>query len=607
MDAVLTVLRWLAFVAGLCGWFCLVSCLTKLKDAFILIFTLCVLTLTLFTAGLLHLIYPMAWILFFGGIGLFVYFTVRAARKKFSLSFLISPGLVFFFVFSAAFIPILWGVRLYHYDNFSHWGTVLSEMLAFNDFPTAQTIVVFRDYAPGTASFLYWFSLLVGKTEDVALMGQALFSAAALSALFFRIKKILTFRFLSYSVVSVVLVSLLVFDDGTLQVYNLLVDALIGFLAVSIWFLREAYRERPLTAWLFITPIMTFLMLVKSNAALCMVFFAVFLLYDAWKLGLKKWKHWLFLFPFAGAGLWYFLWKIYRDLTYGTGTNSYGFQSVFARGSAFYLGIWNTFWQKITDFSKIYVVVFVFLNILVVLALLLLRYKKKDCSYLFRTFLSANFLMVGYAAALMFMYAFIMATGEARHLAAFERYIITPTIIFTAMMMEAFITSFAHVLEDRPLPVRFLPLCASLLLFTLVSGQASQLIYRPDFDSTERGKVMESLELASETIPRNAKVVLCNGERGRRDMYYYLTMYQLKTRVVFILDFSQPEVSIPKDVQNLRNYEYMVISSNHYKIVSSLVKAGFQVTWKNGCSLYRINTLANGTVNITPAVTSLSH
>ncbi len=606
MDIALTVLRWLAFVAGLCGWFCMTLRWIKLKDAFIPVVTLCSLTLILFASGLFHLIYPMAWILFFGGVGLLVYFIAETVRKKFSFSFLLSPGFVFFFVFSAAFIPILWGVRLYHYDNFSHWGTVLSEMLAFDDFPTAQTVVVFRDYAPGTTSFLYWFSLIVSKTEDVALMGQALFSVAALSSLFFRIKKVFSFRFFAYSVLSLVLISLLVFDDGTLQVYNLLVDAFMAFLAIGIWFLREAYREKPLVAWLFITPVMTFLMLVKSNAALSMVFFALFFAYDAYKQGLKKWKNWLFLLPFASAVLWYFFWKIYRDFTYGTATNSYGFQSIFGRGSEFYLGILKTFWQKITDFSKIYVVVFVFLNLLVLLALLLLKGKKKDYKYLFRTFLSANLLMVGYAAALMFMYAFIMATGEARHLAAFERYIITPTIIFTAMMMEAFITSFAHVLEDRPLPVRFLPLCASLLLFTLVSGQASQLIFRPDFDSTERGKVIASLDAASELIPRNSKVVLCNGERGRRDMYYYLTMYQLKTRMVFILDFAQPEVNVPNDVQNIRYYEYLVISSNHYNIVRSLINAGFHVTWRNGCSLYRINVLSNGTVSITPAMAALN-
>ncbi len=611
MTVFLTVLRWLVFVVGLCGWFSLTVHLTRLKPAFVPVVTVCTLTLTLFTFGLLHWLQPAAWILFFMGIGLFIFYIILAFCRRFSLSFLISPGMVFFFIASAMFIPILWGVHYYHYDNFSHWGTVLSEMLYFNDFPTAQTVVVFRDYAPGTASFLYWFCSVVGRGEDVALMGQALFSCAALSTLFFRVRKVRSFRFFAYAILSVVLISLLVYDDGTLQVYNLLVDALMGFLAISAWFLREEYRNCPLLAWAFMTPVLTFLILVKSNAVLLLVLFALFLFYDSRKAVLPKWNRWLFLMPFVGVGLWHFLWKSYRDLTYGADTDSYAFHGIVQtfqeRTPSFYVGILKTFWDKITDFSKIYVVFFVVLNLMVIGALLLLRYRKKNSKYLFRTWLAANGLMIGYAVALMFMYGFIMAVGEARVLAAFERYMMTPTILFTAILAEALIFSFYDILERRLFPIRFLPLCISLLLFSLVSGQAAQLVHRPDFASTERGLVMKPLQEAAEIIPRNSKVAMCNGERGRRDLYYYLMMYELKTRVCFDLDFGSPEYGIATDVQMLQHYEYLVISAKHYLIVSELIRAGYDVQWRNGCSVYRIKRLNNEKVYIYPAVTEISN
>ncbi len=611
MSVFLTVLRFVAFVAGLCGWFCLTVHVTKLKPAFVPIVTLCTLTVGLFTLGMIHLLQPGAWVLFFCGIGLLIFYVVLAIHRRFSLSFLISPGLIFFFVASAIFIPILWGVPYYHYDNFSHWGTVLSEMLSFHDFPTAQTVVVFRDYAPGTASFLYWFCTFVGPLEHIALIGQALFSCAALSVLFFRVRRVVSFRFLFYSVLSAVLICLLVYDDGTLQVYNLLVDALMGFLAVAAWFLREEYRSAPLSAWAFLTPILTFLSLVKSNSVLLLVFFALFLCYDAWKSSFSKGKRLWCLLPFAGAGLWYLLWKTYRDLTYGADTNSYAYHGIVQtfreRTPSFYLGILRTLWEKVSDFSKIYVVFFVVLNLVVIAVLLLLRFRKKNGTYLFRTWIAANGLLLGYCFALMFMYGFIMAVGEAQYLAAFERYIITPLILFTAMLTEAVATVFYNLFQDQPLWVHLLPFSLSLLLFSLVSGQAVQLIRPPEFATTERGQVMETLQQAAEVIPRNSKVAMCNGERGRRDLYYYLMMYELKTRVCFDLDFAQPEYSIADDVKLLRYYDYLLISAKHDALVSELSRAGYTVLWKDDCVIYRIKEIPEGSLYIYPAEMEISN
>ena len=585
-------------MAALCGWFCLTVHLTKLKFAFVPVVTLCSLTVLLFTLGTMHLLQIGAWFLFFAGIGLLLFYLIFACRKRFSFSFILSPGMVFFLVASAVFIPLLWGANYYHYDNFSHWGTVLSEMLYFHDFPTAQTVVVFRDYAPGTASFLYWFCSVVGESEDIALMGQALFSCAALSPLFFRVRKVPSFRFFAYTVLALVLTCLLVYDDGTLQIYNLLVDALMGFLAVAAWFLREQYRKSPLSAWCFVTPILTFLILVKSNAVLLLVFFALLLFYDSRKASLSKTKRWLFLMPFAGVGIWSFLWKIYRDLTYGAPTDSYQYHGF--RDAAFYGRIFSLFWDKITDFSQVYVVVFTVLNLLVFVVVLLLRYHKKNCRYLLRSWLISNGLMAGYSAALMFMYGFIMAAGEAWNLAAFERYIVTPAILFVAILAEAVFTTFYDILSPRPLSVRWFPLCVSLLLFSLVFTHAVQLVVRPDFSATERGKVQPILQQAAEIIPRNSKVAMCNGQRGRRDLYYYLMMYELKTRACFDLDMGSPEYSVPTDVQMRRDYEYLIISSKHYTLLPELVKAGYKVQWDKDCFIYRIKN-NNGALYVYPA------
>ena len=163
------------------------------------------------------------------------------------------------------------------------------------------------------------------------------------------------------------------------------------------------------------------------------------------------------------------------------------------------------------------------------------------------------------------------------------------------------ITSYAHVLEDRPFGIRIIPVCVALLLFSTVSSHAVQLVSPPDFSSTERGQVMEVLQSAAGLIPRNSMVAMCNGERGRRDMYYYLMMFELKSRMCFVLDFAQTEESVPADVQKLKYYDYLVISSRHYAVVSSLTRAGYKVHWDKDCSVYRIKTMADGSIYIYPA------
>lgn len=609
MLAVLTILRWMAFLLSICGWFSFVFDRTKLKPAFIPVVTLTGLTVVLFSFGMLHLLQVTAWMLSVLGWGFLIFYFVSALRKRFSFSFFLTTGFCFFFVASALFVPMVWGVHVYHYDNFSHWATVLWEMLSFQDFPTAQTIVVFRDYMPGTASFLYWFCSVVGVSEDIALMGQGLFSCAALMPLFYRIEKTRSVRFWSTCILTVILTCLLVFDDGTLQVYNLLVDSLIGFIALSIWFLREEYRHRPVYGWIMMIPLFIFLIFLKTNAILLLVFFSVVLLYDSRKCALREWKRWIFLAPVGAPYLWYYMWKIYRDVTYGAPTNSYSFhgisQTIRERTPAFYEQMFRCFWDKISDLSLVYVVTFLVLNLLMIGGILFLRSHKVRIKPLFRTFILANGMLLGYTGALLFMYGFIMAPGEAIHLAAFERYIMTPVILFVAMQVESLSYFFSLYGKDKKFSVRLIPLYFVLLLFPLVSKASVQLVSRPDFQSTERGMVISALQESAEIIPRNARVAMFNGARGREDLYYYLMMYELKSRACLVWDFSQTEGDLLWDLQALKDYEYLVIAAQHPDPLSALQKVGYDVQWDPDCVLYRISNV-DGAVSLVPAMESTS-
>lgn len=603
MELLWMLFCWLSFALSLCGWFALLARFPGVNKAFLPVITLSGLSVFLFTFGLLHMLRPAAVCLFVGGLALLVYGWMNRRREGFSFDFLRSPGVIFFFVASALFIPILYGAHYYHYDNFSHWATVLEEMFAFNDFPTAETIVVFRDYAPGTASFLYLFGSVVGKSEGVILMGQAMLSCAALSALFFRVEKVRSFRFAATALLALTLTCMLVFDDGTLQVYNLLVDALIGFVAAAAWFIREEYRQTPFRGWILMIPVLTFLVLIKLNSAVLLVFFAFFAVYDAFRFSRPLRVRLFCLLPLALPLLWIVFWRFYRQDTYGVHTDSYGF-SVFDRidslPSEFFLSIFRQTWDKMTDLSNIFVSAYLAVNVLLIFGWILLRVMKKNRIRILRTFLIVNALMIGYTLCMVFLYCFIMSVGESSYLAAFERYMVTPLILVSAIGVESLFDIFSTSLPQK-MRYRVSLLLMSLLFFCFTAKNALQLVNRPDFSVYERGQVLEVLEDAAPQIPRNAAVALYNGDRGRKDLYYYLVMFEVKSRWVFILDFGRPQYSIPIDVNMLQEYQYLVVASQDAALREALVNAGFVVRWQEGCTLYRIRTDGYGRMVVAPA------
>lgn len=590
MQLLWIVLRWGLFFCSLCGWFSLVSRIPRIHSSFLPIVTLSSLTVTVFTFGMVHLLRPISLIVFIGGLISFVYHLRCARQKRFSFAFLRSPGMLFFTVASALCIFLLYGVSLYHYDNFSHWGTVLAEMFSFNDFPTAQTIVVFRDYAPGTTSFLYLFGSVVGQSEDVALMAQAMLSFAALTALFFSVKRVRSMHFWAMVLLSLCLTCALVFDDGTLQIFNLLVDAIIGFTVASAWCIREKYRETPLLGWLLVTPVLVFLVLIKMNAAVFLIFFAFFFAYDALKSLRTRYLRLFCLLPVALPLLWIFLWRLYRQITYGTPADSYGYtgfwDQIFSQSPDFFLSVIRLAFRKITNFSQIYAYGFLGVNTVLCGSWCVLRWRKKDTGRLGKSILTVNILMVGYFLCMIFLYCFIM-TPEASTLAAFERYMVTPFIVFAAIGMESLFRTLAGE-EGKPVAPSWVILFLSVVISLLTAKNAVQLVRRPDFSTFERGQVMDVLREAAPSIPRNSAVALYNGSRGRRDLYYYLTMYEVKSRWVFVLDLGHPQYSVPIDVNMLQTYHYLVISADATPLREALVDAGFVLRWKPGCTLYRI-------------------
>lgn len=606
MAIVLFALRRGAFLLSALGFMALLKDRTGLHSAFLPLVSLSSVGILLYTAGLCGILLPGTWVILGFGWAAFAFYAVLSLRKRFSFDFLLSPGCVFFCAASFLLIFPLWGAHLFHYDNFSHWGTVLSEMLEFNAFPDVRTVVNFRDYSPGSTAFLYGFCRLVGTGEDIALMGQAMLGVSALSALFCRVKKIRSWRFVTVCLLAVSLFSMMKYDDGTLHVFNLLVDALLGFLCVGGWMIREYYRDAPERAALFLIPVCAFLTTVKSNGILFAAFLWLFAAWDLFRTGEKKdFRRWL---PLAGSvflSLCYLeAWRVYRMVVYGQSTELLGFtgisDAVQGRTPQLYADIFSKLPQKLTDFRQGYVVIFLVLTVLTVALCLLLKRHGREFRFLRdRYWIGAGFFGV-YLLFILFLYCFMMAPGEACYLAAFERYFTTPLIIFSALTADGMGECIARECADLRYSGRILSGVAGVILFFCVCVNASQLVCPPSFEASERGRVYPLLSAAAEVIPRNASVMMYNGEIGRRDLYYYLMLYQLKTRSCFDLDYQGQAHGLVGDLSQAKEYEYFLLAEEDDRILSDLAHAGYKVRWRAGCRIYRIEHDGDGGTALVP-------
>ena len=172
-----------------------------------------------------------------GGLPGFVYYVACLVRGKVSL-----PGWTFQGVCvtagMAAFAFLSLGLRLTHYDNFSHWALAVKYLLLAGELPGAETTLLpFRDYPPGSSLFVAYICRYIGHSQGQMLLAQNSLLLACFLAVFGVVRE--KRRFLLYSFLGMGL-SLLSYLNLTVRINNLLVDFLLSLLALS----SMAYSRR---------------------------------------------------------------------------------------------------------------------------------------------------------------------------------------------------------------------------------------------------------------------------------------------------------------------------------------------------------------------------
>jgi hypothetical protein len=268
----MSILLPILFVLATYGYCTLAVDALKLKGSHALPMVFVFEALFLFAAGFAGLLYAASLLLLVAGTGVLIYYFIQKERRKLLWFDPVWMGL--FLLLSAFAVYHLYGQKLTHYDNFSHWANVVQVMLDSGRFPVKGDLLIsFTSYPPGSASFLYLFGTVFGNREDMLLIGQAILLISMILALY---QKNARTRF----VLPVVLAAFGVFSffyNST--IYDLLVDSLLPCVGGFAILLLYTYLDQPKKIWLTVIPVLTLAFFVKNSG----IYFAVIalILYSA--------------------------------------------------------------------------------------------------------------------------------------------------------------------------------------------------------------------------------------------------------------------------------------------------------------------------------------
>lgn len=662
-------------------------------------------TILVFLFGVVGLLQLGVYLVIAIGVLLLAWHVYLSAVGRYRMRDLFCPGTVFFLGLCAVLVFRLWSITYTHYDNFSHWGLIVQEMVELDSLPHQNTLVMFDTYPPGSACFIYLFCKLAGYTEGIALIAQGVLVSAALTPLFIGKRKFGA-AVPALLIGCVALLAFLRYDNGSLHIDNLLVDGLQGFCCAAALILAWDAADEPTKLEVSLIPVLALMVLLKFNG---LVFFVLILVATAILLRKKRCSMQtpsvgevggnatgaraamsettsktmskagnaevsatnseslvksadgqvrlmvkrnrasimrMTLLPVAMLLIWIVHIVFAYPDKYGLakmGQVMVSIMSVWAwlGVGALIVGVGAFLWWAIKHKKHwrrpIFIIMCVVLGVVLVsalvfaasrrsagflssfplnflralfdptstnfwvyfgvnaLLLLFLATSEKNNRKPLKKILVYNNLLVGvYVLFLLVFYLALLAEEEAAYMAAFSRYFGVIIIVF----MQLGMFGVGQVLHAGRLA--WLKVCAAaLVILVLCAGNTTVLVTGPDYSQSERHSLSAVFDDAAQHIPRDARVAMYTGQRGRRDLYYYLMVNEFSSRNCMVLDYAQPEKSPKQDTMLVRKYDYLVVTQVDESLRQNIAAAGIVGQIEDGVTVYKVVRQDNK-VNLVP-------
>lgn len=486
----------------------------------------------LFVGGILNFLPHIVWLILAGG---YVCFAISVKNKyKFN-----KREIMLYVCFFALLIYFLWmmrNARFTSYDNFSHWATVVKDMLYTDRMPNFEdTVIRFQSYPLGSSLFVYAVCKVIGTAEGCFLLAQVLMLVSFLfcMAVFITKKN-------WYAIIFIVLYGVWALTANN-SIYELRVDTLLPAAGVAAWAMIYYYKEKPLRAVYHCTGLFILLVNIKNSGifffAACLIFLAVY------ARGHRLWSK-IGIFSTALPILTMLIWKRHVALIFPDGLQTKHamslehYEQMLAKKS---LGDIVQIGQKIlarlVTWENIEVKVLLMLLLLLGIFMAVLFLNHKPVQGMLRIAAIDLGCFFAYIALTFGMYIFSMPIGEAQHLASYDRYILS-VLIFIYGMTVIFMVQEMQALEPLGFAIRTGRLCmpcplgmaAAVLVAAAIiwPGRANvQLLYQtPDFTKTKRCALQEQLR-ENGIKEGDSCLVNCDGSDYDARYLFYLTRYEL--------------------------------------------------------------------------------
>lgn len=353
---------------------------------------------------------------------------------------LITVGLLFYFLL---FAYTLLNTKLEHYDNFSHWATIVKFLYTESRLPTAaDTIISFGSYPLGSSLFVYYATKMAGFSDGVMLIGQFLLIYSCVIALFAPI------RDESRTLVVAMNFSLLAifnYFNISIRMNNLLVDFLLPLLTLAGVAGIYSMRKNIKALSIYFILIVSVLSLIKNSAIFFVGILFIYYLYTV--VGSRKrfgkiWHLPINVLAVFGVSLVpYIMWAIHVGQQFSSSKHAVslsGYQQIFLEKDSFITAeITGKFVAALTDLSSIPSQGILLFNFVMIGSYIVIRYFVNRNNSILRCTVFVDLIIVAYYVGIYFMFLFSMPTEEALVLAGFERYA-SSIIIFSlgvAMMV----------------------------------------------------------------------------------------------------------------------------------------------------------------------------
>ncbi|MFD1548525.1 ABC transporter permease [Levilactobacillus fuyuanensis] len=395
--------------------------------------------LLLYIFAMLGWLRPGIWIVTSLGVGLLLVRLILGYYGKVAFHY---EGLHLFdaWMIFLGFVMALVLLRspLIHYDNFSHWATIVKFMTYTGHLPGASdTIISFTSYPPATALFITQFVTFTGFASGTMLVAQFILIWAASYAIFATLRD--RTRGLNSMLLCLTIAISYVFNIN-IRLNNLLVDYVLAILTMAALVGIFIYQQHPRMQMAHVALFSGTLLLVKNSAAFFVAIIATYYLYML--IQRSSTAHW-FKRTVSTLGIWlgtllvgalpFIVWEIHVKMTFITSKHEISAQAYSSQlshdGLQGFISIGQQFLKQIFNLGSLSTQGFLLLNILLISSWAIIKYACHHPNNLFKLLGWLDLISLLYYFSLLGMYVLSMPYDEAITLDGFERYMSTIVVL----------------------------------------------------------------------------------------------------------------------------------------------------------------------------------